>query len=263
MKTFFNRWKNKSESLGENLLNTLLNTLKQRIYFLFLPFFLVIGGKHFDFFNWKTLDVSSVDFWNPRVNSIKRELQTDLLWENIQMKNVTSVLELGSLSGYRLFEAAEKFPHCKFTGVDFSVSGVTESKLEAKRRGLSNLEFIHCDITSDQFYESFAEKRFDVVFSFATLMYIHPRDIRKLIGFITKLAIWQVVLIEQSSSRLQAYPFYLGAPVNRNPNWIRNYGKILDESLELRQHINLEVPVPSEIWSPGGGNGKLIILRFQ
>lgn len=263
MKNIFKRWMTKSENLGENLLNTLLISVKQRIYFNFLPFFLVIRGKRFDFFKWKTLDVSSIDFWNPKVNSSKRDLQTDLLWENIQMTNVTSVLELGSLSGYRLYDAAEKFPHCKFTGVDISVNGVAESKLEAKRRGLSNLEFIHCDITSDQFYASFAEKHFDVVFSFATLMYIHPRDIRKLMRFITQLAISQVVLIEQSSSRMQIYPFYLGTPVNRNPNWIRNYGKILDESLNLREHIKIELSVPIEIWSPGGGNGSLIILRFQ
>lgn len=263
MKKQFNRWKAKSEYLSENLLNTLLITLKQRIYFLSLPIFLLIKGRHFDYFRWKTLDISSVDFWNPRVSSSKRDLQTDLLWRNIEMTNVTSILELGSLSGYRLFEAAEKFPHCKFTGVDISLNGVAESKLEAKRRGLSNLEFIHCDITSEHFYESFAEEHFDVVFSFATLMYIHPRDIRKLMNFITRLAISQVVLLEQSSSRIKAYPFYLGTPVNRNPNWIRNYGKILDEILDFRQHTKVEMPIPIEIWSPGGGNGKAIIIRFQ
>jgi SAM-dependent methyltransferase len=263
MKNFLKRWRVKSDKLNENLLNTLLITIKQRIYFLFLPLFLVFKGSSFDFFNWKTLDVSSVDFWNPRLNSSKRDLQTDFLWRNIQMLKVTSVLELGSLSGYRLFEAAEKFPHCKFTGVDISLSGVTESKQEARRRGLTNLEFIHCDVTSDQFYASFAGKRFDVVFSFATLMYIHPKDIRKLMSFITNLATLQVVLIEQASSRINVYPFYLGSPVNRNPNWIRNYGKILDETLNLRKYIKFEESVPSEIWSPGGGNGKMIILRFQ
>jgi len=263
MKKFFKRWRTKSEYLGENLFNTLLITIKQRIYLLFSPLLLILMGKRFDFFKWKTLDVSSIDFWNPRLNSSKRELQTDFLWRNIQMTEVKSVLELGSLSGYRLFEAAEKFPDCKFTGVDISLSGVTESKLEAKRRGLSNLEFIHCDITSEKFYRSFAKERFDVVFSFATLMYIHPKDIKKLMNFVTNLAILQLVLIEQSSSRLNAYPLYLGSPVSRNPNWIRNYGRILDESLKFRRHTKVEVPVPNEIWSPGGGNGKIFILSFQ
>ena len=262
MKSTFLRWRAKSARLNESLLKTLILTIREKIYFLSLPIFLLLKGKRFDFFEWKTLDVLSIDFWNPRLDSSKRELQSDFLWGIIELDRISSVLELGSLSGYRLFDLAEKYPNCKFSGVDISVSGVVESRLEAERRGLSNLEFFHLDITSDEFYELFKNRHFDVVFSFATLMYIHPTEIRKLIQFICRLALNQVVLLEQSTSRLTWYPFYLGVPVFRNPNWIRNYRKILLQNSKSRNCSISEFSVPDEIWSPGGGHALAVKITF-
>lgn len=175
------------------------------------------------------------------------------LWDRLDLSTMNSFLELGSNSGNRLIEIASRFPNKTFVGVDINNSAVTLGNEWVVSHGIENLEFMHADITSPEFYLSLRNRKFDCVVTWATLIYVHPLRIGKLLQFIAEITSKRIVLIEQNDPHLQRFPKYLGVPVRHEPTWVRNYQKIfsvinVDRSLDLKL-----IPVPREIWLPGGG----------
>jgi SAM-dependent methyltransferase len=257
------KWKNKATRLDQGLFLTLVQTIRHRLRMFLMPLAMVVLGKNFDFYGWKSLKIDETVFWNPEIESKQRDSQTEYLWDQVDMLKVKSVLEIGSLSGYRLFEAAKKYPQVNFFGVDISGDGVQASRNEATKRKLTNVEFFQFDVTSESFYNHFSEEKFDVVFSFATLICIHPTEIKKLLKFMSKASLMQLLLIEQSNVNLKMPPFYWGVPIPNNPNWIRNYPKILSKLQDVRNSKVITKQVSSVIWSPGGGHAQVISVTFS
>jgi SAM-dependent methyltransferase len=187
----------------------------------------------------------------------------NFLWDLIDLSRINTILELGSNSGNRLIEVASRFPEKTFVGVDINISAVTLGNEWAITKGIENLTFIHADITSPQFYAYFLNRKFDCVVTWATLIYIHPVRIKKLVQFLLAITSKQIVLIEQNDSRLGVFPKYLGIPVPGEPTWVRNYEKIFSS---VKSHktfdVNLE-PVSEEIWHPGGGLATVINVTIQ
>lgn len=257
------RWREKASRENVGLVFILVKTVFSRLRIFILPIIMIARGKKFDFFGWQSLKIHNTSFWNPTIEHPKRALQTDFLWNQINLTQARTVLEVGSLSGYRLFDVAARFPNIRFFGVDICEDGVKSANLETEKRKLSNLEFFHFDITSDEFYSFFHKKHFDIIFSFATLMYIHPKDIRRLLSFMFNNASMQLLLVEQSNSQLRIYPSYIGIPMPNNPNWIRNYTKLIRKIAEARNFRITSQSVSSNIWTPGGGNAQVISITFS
>ncbi|QDU31534.1 8-demethylnovobiocic acid C(8)-methyltransferase [Anatilimnocola aggregata] len=51
------------------------------------------------------------------------------------------VLDIGCGSGRAMMHLAEKFPHSRFVGEDFSEEAISTARAEARRRGLTNITF--------------------------------------------------------------------------------------------------------------------------
>jgi len=257
------RWRNKALRLDQGMFLTLLQTVRHRLRMFFMPLAMVMLGKDFDFYGWKSLKIHETVFWNPEIESRQRDSQTEFLWDQIDMSKAKSVLEVGSLSGYRLFEAAKRYPQINFFGVDISGDGVQASRNEATKRKLTNIEFFQFDVTSEAFYSHFKDEKFDIVFSFATLICIHPTKIKRLLKFMLDASSLQLLLIEQSNAKIKIPPLYWGVPIPNNPNWIRNYPKILGKSQDNRKFKVKTEEVSSVIWSPGGGHAQVISVTFE
>ena len=104
----------------------------------------------------------------------------------VDFSAISSFLELGSNSGIQLFELARKYPNCKFLGVDFNPNSVKFASERAELEGLKNLTFAVVDLQDDISLQSIKEASWDVIFSWASLIYIHPKRITNLIDYCLK-----------------------------------------------------------------------------
>jgi len=248
-----NRLRQRAIQLNKSMAIIILESIGSRIYISTLPLLTLFGGTKFDHYGWKNLKVagtsSSLD-----AKSAKREEGTNYLWSFIDLQSARSVLEIGCLTGYRILQKAKLNPDVYFTGVDISQDAIDTARAEAITLGITNVAFECYDITAQDFLEDFKTRRFDVIFSFATLICIHPRKIKRIIRFMLINADQQTLMIEQDNANYQYWPFYLGLPIRNNPNWLRNYKKTC---LSVDSKVNLEIsrtPVPSDIWDAGGGH---------
>lgn len=57
------------------------------------------------------------------------------------------VLEIGCASGHHLLPLAERFPHSRFLGIDFSDTAIRQARKAAVAAGLENIQFEHADLT--------------------------------------------------------------------------------------------------------------------
>lgn len=221
---------------------------------------LLVIDPDFDFMKWKTRSQEEA----LRGYLVNRSAPSNnFLWDLVDLNRMDTILELGSNSGNRLIEVASRFPEKTFVGVDINISAVTLDNEWANTKGIKNLEFIHADITSPQFYAHFLNRKFDCLVTWASLIYIHPIRIKKLIQFLLAITSKQIVLIEQNDSRLRVFPKYLGIPVPGEPTWVRNYEKILSlVKSDKTFDVNLK-PVPEEIWHPGGGFTTVVSVTIQ
>jgi SAM-dependent methyltransferase len=231
--------------------------IRSRIHVLLLPIKTLFCGTKFDYYGWKTLKVSgtssSLEFEHPR-----RDAQTQYLWNFIKMEEQKSVLEIGCLSGYRILSQAKLYPNVKFVGIDISQDAIATARAAAIKSGINNVTFDVYDLTSLQFFKDFNNRRFDVIFSFATLMYIHPNKIRPIIKFMVFNSNKKSIMIEQNTDKYKRWPFYLGVPVWKNPNWKRNYKRTCASVISKGNLKFNQTLVPKTIWSPGGGSGTVI-----
>lgn len=220
---------------------------------------LVLLNPSFDYMKWKNRSEEQAReelFFNRPPSS------NEFLWNLIDMSKVESILEIGSNSGNRLYEVAKRFPEKRFVGVDINLSAVKIGEDWAKSNQIPNLEFFQADITSEKFYEHFENFKFDLVFSWASLIYIHPTKIRRLIQFLLEMANQQLLIIEQNDPSLVRFPKYLGVPVHREPTWLRNYGKIVDVT-HTNKIVSYQVlSVPFDVWHPGGGWAQAVNVLF-
>jgi SAM-dependent methyltransferase len=259
------------------MLPAVLDAVQSRIQILLLPLLTLLGGPKFDHYGWKNmkvagtssaLEIIEVDEARKIENNMgkqnsgqrereresKRKIGTDYLWSFIDMAGKNTVLEIGCLTGYRIFEQAKLYPNVQFVGVDISQDAVDTANLEAINQGISNVTFECYDVTSREFFEDYSDKRFDVIFSFATLICIHPFKIKPLIKFMLNNSNKQVIMIEQNNDKLQSWPFYLGVPIRNNPNWMRNYARTCNSVTTPEDFEFIQTSVPIAIWNAGGGH---------
>jgi SAM-dependent methyltransferase len=183
---------------------------------------------------------------------------SSFLWERYENDFPSEVLELGCNSGSRIFSAASKFPSSYFTGVDINLESIEIARSYAQKNNFKNVNFISFDITkTNELFDKLQNKKFDLIYTWATLIYIHPKNIEKILK---KMIIHgtKVTLIEQHNSNLNF--FYKGFPTNGGNNWVRNYQKLIAKFEIQNVAINV-TKVPNAIWQPGGGHAHLVELK--
>jgi hypothetical protein len=215
--------------------------------------FRIIFQPSYDFYGWKsrTRLQAEEDLYHASADKKNRYMQTQ-----IDFSRVSTFLELGSNSGIQIFELARLFPECKFVGLDFNLSAVNVANDLAKKSSLSNLNFYKVDLQDLNSLKEYEKMQWDVIFTWATLIYIHPTKILPIIDFgVNHSKVF--FLIEQHKKMKFAVK---GRLIAGQPTWIRDYVKIVKKLTNKPNQIRVS-PVPSEIWNPGGGHAIQIVLE--
>lgn len=208
---------------------------------------------------WKNLDEGIIQKeWQSNNNS----LEVENFLENIIGNDFETFLEVGSSCGNKLYNIATRLNRKKFVGIDINPHAVKIGNVYCQQNSIPNLSFKELDILSKDITRF--EQKFDVVFVWATLIYIHPLFIKKALKNIRYLANKKIILIEQNESQIKHWPKFLGYQIANGPNWSRNYAKILSNVFRDINSRNIQIiPLSEDIWKPGGGNGTLIIVNLS
>jgi len=236
------------------------NTVKLKLTKLSKPFLVVFLPVDL-FIGWKTRDRTSAMKYLENVE----KPSSNLIGDCVDIKSFQTILEVGSNSGPNLIGYAQIYPDINFTGLDLNKEAVKLGNQNARRSHLPNLRFIQIDLTDKKFSNLFPDKQ-DLVFSFATLMYIHPFHIKKVLRELLEITNQYLVLIEQHDEGFISKCFPLGIPSGFEASFKRNYKKlVIDELAKLERGLDaIDIfEVDPKIWAPGGGSARIIRVRLN
>ena len=173
------------------------------------------------------------------------------LWQALGNLDFVSLLELGSNCGNRLAVISAARPEARLAGIDINRLAVSlgnrwlaEEKIRNARLCWGRIEDL----------SPYGDQSFDVVFSWAALMYVRPARILSALRDILRVCRKAVVLIEmQNGSKGEDRRGVYCAP----GNWKRDYVGLLEEAGAERSRIAFEW-VDKSLWNPGGGGGACI-----
>lgn len=241
--------------------NTAL-TWKLMVYRLFLikRYLLIALYPRYNAKKWATrTTLDSFGFLHPENDSTSK-----LFAQFLERYNFKSAFEIGGNCGGRLFALAAKYPHKKFYCSDLNINALKVGQQEAAKRSIVNIEYLHFDgqnhVDLDQCKEL---KNSDLVFTWATLIYIHPLYISKLLSCIVTSTCKTLILLEQDDIRLHC--LFKRGKIIAKTNWIRDY-EFLIKKICKKHNVSYELsrtPYPSSMWNPGGGKATLLSFSFK
>jgi hypothetical protein len=162
-----------------------------------------------------------------------------------------SLLELGSSCGNRLAAIAAERPGVRLVGIDISQLAVTCGNKWLSEVGIGNATLKWGRIED---LSTYADQSFDVVFSWAALMYVRPARILNALRGILRVSAKAIVLIEMQNASKEEDRRGVYHPPG---NWKRDYIALLEEAGADPARIKCEW-VDKKTWSPGGGGGACI-----
>lgn len=115
-----------------------------------------------------------------------------------------SVLEIGCASGPNLYALSGRFPDAQFFGVDISKKAVEVGNAWMNDHGVKNVKLFTGKADK---LERFPDKSIDIVLSVATLIYIGPDKIDRVIKEMIRVARKAIILIEWNSEKEHSYEF--------------------------------------------------------
>ena len=185
------------------------------------------------------------------------------LWDRIDIRESKSVLEIGCNSGNRIIDFAKRNSSTLFHRYEINSPAIELGNHLAESENITNLRFFVKDVSDLEFNDLTNHVNYDVVISWATLIYVHPRKIRRVIHFIVECTNKRIILIEQQSLRVPKFTLFRGGvPIFLEPTWRRNYLELI--SLASNRKFNYNIcEVPEEIWNPGGGSALALVIDFE
>jgi hypothetical protein len=236
------------------------NTVKLKVIKLLKPFLVIfLPGDLIT--GWKSRDrISAINY----LENVAKP-SSSLIGSYVDIKSFKSILEVGSNSGPNLIGYAQIYPEIKFAGLDLNKDAVKLGNENAQRSRLPNLRFIQVDLTDSKFSKSFPEKA-DLVFSFATLMYIHPFYIKRVLRDLLEISNQYLVLIEQHHEGFLTKCFPFGIPSGFEASFKRDYKKlVIGELAKLgRSFDSIDIfEVDPRIWAPGGESARIIRVKLN
>lgn len=104
----------------------------------------------------------------------KMKIERTRIFRLLDISKNTTILDMGAGVGVWSFELA---PKCKkVTAVEFSKKLIGIAKIEARKRGINNIVFIH---KSAQDFKT--DEKYDIVFISGLIMYLNDREVKKLL----------------------------------------------------------------------------------
>ncbi len=200
---------------------------------------------------WSRQQLDSIlGYWEQRNDKRKTNLIHDVFLKH----SPTSLLEIGCNCGPNLFILGKMFPDAKLTGIDISPLAVEQGNKWLQEEGVTNARLM-CGKAENLL--QFDAGSFDIVFSWATLLYPQPSAIKEILGNMLRAARHAMVVIEMQAEKPLQGRDALGIPCIEG-EWKRDYVSILG-SLVSSSDIHLQW-VPREMSSPGGGTGAVVTV---
>ncbi|SMN01463.1 hypothetical protein SPONN_2516 [uncultured Candidatus Thioglobus sp.] len=164
------------------------------------------------FFDGLIGDMSDEIFWKYKsFNTTSHPHLIDQLFKSLPFD---SVLEIGCADGANLRKINEKLPKIKLEGIDINKKTINVGNNILKNDGILNVTLKYKNAKDLNLYDA---KEFDVVFCSATLMYIAPNNINKVLVNMVRIATKSILLCEQSTEDNSFY----------DDKWVHNYKNIL------------------------------------
>jgi ubiquinone/menaquinone biosynthesis C-methylase UbiE len=161
---------------------------------------------------------------------------------------ISNILEIGCGRGQNLYLLAKKFPGLTIKGIDINPTVIKFGQKLFSENNIKNVELL--EKKADDL-SIFTDKMFDVLFTDATLMYIGPDKIMKVIEDIKRITVKSIILVEwhqEGIKGLGKYDSHLGL-------WHRNYSELLTKIFP-KEKINIsKIPIkfwPDENWNKFG-----------
>lgn len=152
------------------------------------------------------------------------------------------VLEIGCNTGANLYHLARSFPGAQLDGIDVSSKAIEAGIKMMADAGIQN---VYLNVRKADELDIFDDKSIDIVLTDATLMYIGPDKIRKVLSEMIRISRkalvineWQMVGVDSQRGSMSVYYY---------AHWIHDYISLLSEFV-ARDKIRCS-RVPPGIWN--------------
>jgi len=229
--------------------------LLQRSYYAFYYFIEVhVFGTKTQEWIWKTRHIFKSNKWTQECIETRNHPHRHILLERISsFVPIKGIMEIGCNSGANLYLLAKEYPEVKLCGIDINAKAIKEGNTYFKQKGITNVTlFVH---KADKL-KQFADKSIDVIFTDATLMYIGPDKIRKVIDEMKRISCKGLIFNEwHYEDYSREYLWYYG-------HWIYNYKSLLadyfsSDNIRISRH-------PEGLWNDENWSkfGSIIEVRL-
>ena len=178
----------------------------------------------------------------------------DFLYGLLREIEFSTLCEVGSNVGNRIINLAKLNPNKLFFGSDINDGAVKVGSSYIKEHSIANISLGVEDLSKP--FES--AEGFDVVLSWATLVIFPPKKIDIAVSNIAGRAKSHVVLIERMIDVNQGFLTKQVDLLKGFPNYAYDYEEKFSKHGFYCIH---QEQVPGEVWAPGGGRAKAIVLK--
>ncbi len=235
-----------------------LYSLVQRMYYTAFSIVELLGGTRIQEFRWKIRHLIRGKKWARGYRDTLRHPHRAFLIEKIlAYQAIQTIMEVGCNAGPNLILLHEKLPRASLTGIDINRVAVGEGKQWLAELRITN---IRIDVGYADDFAGFQDKSIDCIFTDATLMYIGPDKIQKVLSEFLRVATQHIVLLE----------YHADNPIQKTKlgfsydgHWVYNYRNLFANYQEVKKITVTKLP--SELWqdSPGWNRyGNLIEISL-
>ncbi len=185
--------------------------------------------------DWGEENTDWIEAYRKSINHAHRKFLT----EKISAINPASILEIGCNCGPNLHLLAEKFPTAEIIGIDINPLAVQKGNEWFESEKINNIKLLAGK--ADEL-DKFADKKFDVVFTDAVLIYLGPDKIRKAISEMFQVSAKALILLEWND-----FSGNNGSLGKFRKHWVRDYKTLLAEFVK-EDAITIE-KLPDGLWS--------------
>ena len=201
---------------------------------------------------WYKKDVNDIEkYWTGKDNK-----SNEYLVEKIKQWEFDSILEIGSNCGNRLYNLSKLNTDARIVGIDINPIAISKGNEWLQKDNIGNVTLL---LKRAEDLDDFSDNSFDIVFSWATLIYVRPKLIMNTLKNMLRIARNAVILIEMQGKDEKNDPGGLGVYCESG-NWKRDYVHLFRELHGEEKNIHCE-SVPENVWKPGGGGAACIEVR--
>ena len=223
--------------------------LIKKLFRKFKRFFdFLIGDKSNEIY-WRYKSFFSSD-WRDGYLDSENEIHPhrELLLEKISQKNsIESILEIGCANGINLRIINKKIPGIILEGIDINKKALSEGVNILKRKNITNIRLKHQSVKNLGSYDT---GQFDVVFSYAVLMFLGSNNINQTLKEMVRISKKSVIICEQHTNGNRFY----------DDKWVHNYDILLKNISSIQSVIFHSIS--DDIWSGDWSKyGKIIVVE--